>query len=307
MKFWRIFSKNRTISQTKGVVAALLSAVAFGSLGLFAVHLMKSGLSVLSILNLRFALAALFLSLCVPFLTATSEKPAWKDRLINMLYGAIGYGLSAFLFFLAIQKTSSGLANILLFQNPLVVFLLTCFFHKMKTTKIHILAIALYAFGIFLVFWKENSFSFSPFGVGMGIASAIWYGIYLFLTEKRSKQFHSLWLTTDVLIGSAVATSLVAALTHHFVIPTQASLLLCAVALAFFCTVIPVLLLLYAMKRIGSRDATILSALEPVMTVFLGSLFLQESWLPQQMVGSWILILCVLLIVTQGQNKSYSS
>jgi drug/metabolite transporter (DMT)-like permease len=123
------FSKSEQLTTVKfyGFCAALLSAMTFGCLGLFAHVLYDEGFHVISSLALRFTFAALLLSLLIPFVAprGTAQAPSFVPRVQNMAMGALGYGVSAGLFFYAMKHTSTGLANILLFQNPAVVFLLT--------------------------------------------------------------------------------------------------------------------------------------------------------------------------------------
>ena len=282
-------------SRIPGLAAAGLSAVTFGLLGLFTRHLYDSGLSVASTLTWRFVIAAIVLGLVTPIFGDPGIKPTVRDRCLNTVFGAVGYGISALLFFVAMQRTTTGLANLLLFQNPFVVFCLTALKRRSAPDFFQILAIAGTVVGTIFV-CTPGELKIEPLGIAAGVASALTYGTYLFASEARFIRFDSYWVTLDVLTGSALAFVLCTVASGSLELPADGQTWGLALIQAVLCTVIPVLALLYAIKALGVRNATIISALEPAVTLAVGAMWLSEPCGWSQAAGGGILIVSVLYL-----------
>jgi drug/metabolite transporter (DMT)-like permease len=278
-----------------GFLAAIVSAVTFGCLGLFSHLLFAEGFDVISSLALRFSISAVVLSLSIRFIVPQESRPSLGQRIGNMGMGAIGYGVSAGLFFYAMKHTSTGLANILLFQNPTVVFILTMSFRKVLPQKHQIFVLLATVAGLVLVCWPTVGVR-DPLGMAAGIGSAIWYGGYLYLSESRSRLFHPAWMTLDVLAGSAIAFVAIGAVSGSLMWPTTGMAYAAVFAQSIFCTLIPVLSLLLAVRTLGARDATLVSSIEPAVALVMGALFLNESFTPLQSMGVVFFIFAVLTL-----------
>lgn len=66
-------------------------------------------------------------------------------------------------------------------------------------------------------------------------------------------------------------------------------------------TVIPVVTFLAGLKRIGPTDASMLSTLEPVVTVLLAALLFDERLRPVSLVGGVMILLAVVLVVKRRE------
>ncbi len=292
-----------------GIFAAMLSALFFGILGFFTKQVYASGLSVSGTLAWRFLIASIGMLLLAQIMTGGMGKGSYAERLKNMIFGAFGLGISAFLFFVSMKHTTTGIANLLLFQNPLVVFLLTCFFHRSFPGTLKIAAIAATLFGIALVSIPSGlRGQVNQVGIWAGLASAITYGIYLFCSEKRCSQQNPYWLSADVILGTAILFVVLSLSSGSFDAPTHGDVWVSLVIIGLLCTVIPIFTLLFAVKTLGARDATIVSALEPVITFGVGAIFLNEPILLLQVLGGCIVVVSVLFImVHQSPPKKIKS
>jgi len=66
-----------------------------------------------NVLALRFSFAAFFIYFSVKiFMKEEQSSRSLKTSIINMIMGGLGYGLSAALFFIAMKRTSTGVANL---------------------------------------------------------------------------------------------------------------------------------------------------------------------------------------------------
>jgi drug/metabolite transporter (DMT)-like permease len=61
-------------------------------------------------------------------------------------------------------------------------------------------------------------------------------------------------------------------------------------------TVIPVVAFLAGLKRIGPTNASMLSTLEPVVTVFLAAILLHDTLKPAALLGGGLILAAVILL-----------
>jgi drug/metabolite transporter (DMT)-like permease len=75
-----------------------------------------------------------------------------------------------------------------------------------------------------------------------------------------------------------------------------------SIAMAIFSTVLPVFLLSYAIRRIGSGSASLIGSVGPVSTIYMAYLFLGEEMTALQIAGS-SLVLCGVLIISLNSKR----
>jgi drug/metabolite transporter (DMT)-like permease len=76
-----------------------------------------------------------------------------------------------------------------------------------------------------------------------------------------------------------------------------------ALALALVCTVTPAFLMNAGIRRIGADHAAIIGTVGPVATLAMAYLFLDETLVPPQIVGS-AMVLGGVVLVTLAKRKS---
>jgi drug/metabolite transporter (DMT)-like permease len=75
------------------------------------------------------------------------------------------------------------------------------------------------------------------------------------------------------------------------------------VALALIATVIPSFMLSAGMKRIGANNAAIVTSVGPVSTILQAHFFLGDPIFAEQVIGTALVIVGVLLIGWKGQKQ----
>jgi drug/metabolite transporter (DMT)-like permease len=98
----------------------------------------------------------------------------------------------------------------------------------------------------------------------------------------------------DALIG--VCFALLAA------VEFPAKAILVKLAIAIYSTVLPVFMLSFAIRRIGSGSSSLIGTIGPVSTIYLAYVFLGEQVSTLQIAGS-ALVLCGVLIISLNSGK----
>jgi drug/metabolite transporter (DMT)-like permease len=110
------------LNRLTGITLVVISAVTFGTLGILGRYAFADGMDALTIMALRFSLAALVL---LGLLAVRRERlPRGRTLRLLVAMGAIGYVGQAFCYLTALQYASPGLVALLLYLYPVFVAIL---------------------------------------------------------------------------------------------------------------------------------------------------------------------------------------
>jgi len=206
----------------------------------------------------------------------------WRDRWTAAALGFSGYYLSSFLDFLGLQHISASLERLVLYLTPAVVLLVSQWVFKRPVSARQWGAMALGYGGLLLVFGHELRLD-GPrvaWGTTLVVASTLSYAFYLIYSGEVVRRIGSLRLTGW---ASAVASLLCLAqwallqpLDGLAGLPAPVWWL--SLLNGTLCTVLPVLLVMMAIERIGSARASQFGMVGPISTIALGVLILGEPF-----------------------------
>jgi drug/metabolite transporter (DMT)-like permease len=288
-----------------GIVFALAGTVSFA----FRPILIKLGyhlhpVSATTLLFLR-------MTLSLPFFLAmawwmrrrdpTAAPIARRDWLSIIGLGFLGYYLASLLDFLGLQYVSAGVGRLIMFLYPTVVVILSAVFLKRNATLRELGALAITYTGIALVL--SSQLSSAPenrtfvFGALLIFASAMCYAVYLVTGSQLVKRIGSIRFTAyTMIVSTAPAVAQFFVLESPAALDLPANLWWIAIALATLCTVLPVLLVAEALKRIGANHFALIGALGPVTTVLADFALLEGALTMAQVLGGVLVISGVLLV-----------
>jgi drug/metabolite transporter (DMT)-like permease len=247
------------------------------------------------------------MTLSLPFFAAmawsmrSAQPIARRDWLGIAALGFLGYYLASLLDFLGLQFVSAGLGRLIMFLYPTIVVLLSAIFLSKRPTRREVAALAITYAGIALVLSQQVQASAESrmflFGVLLVFSSATCYAVYLVAGSQLVRRVGSLRFTAYTMIVSTVP-----AVVQFAVLESPAALDLppqiwwYVILLATACTVVPVLLVAEALKRIGANHFALIGALGPVTTVLADFVLLEGSLTAAQVAGGALVILGVLLV-----------
>ncbi|WP_317205729.1 DMT family transporter [Janthinobacterium sp.] len=276
-----------------GLSLAVGGAVLFSTKAIVAKLLYRYQIDAVTLIAFRM-LFSLPLFAVIAVWKMRSEAPlAPADRWRIAGLGLVGYYLSSFLDFLGLQYISVGLERLLLFLTPTFVLLITTFFLKQHIGRKQWLALAASYCGIVLVFVHDLRGGASNVVLGslLVLGSAAAYAVYLLGSGELVKRIGSLRLVSYAMCVSS------AACIGQFFLLRPAALLIQPLPVyglsllnGIFCTVMPVLMTMTAVARIGPATASQAGMIGPVSTLFLGALILGESITPWQMAGTSLVL-----------------
>ena len=229
------------------------------------------------------------------------------DRLLVLGLGFVGYYLSSYLDFLGLQYISAGLERLILFLYPTMTVIIAAILYKRAIGRMVMAAMALSYAGIALVFLhdvgaKEGSI---VLGASLVFASTLSYSIYLVGAGHAIARIGTMRFTAYAsVVASAACLLQFVAMRPLAALELPLQVYELSIAMAIFSTVLPVFLLSFAIRRIGSGSASLIGSIGPVSTIYMAYVFLGEklSWL--QIVGSSLVLAGVLVISLNSKKAS---
>ena len=276
-----------------GCILAALQAILYSTMGIFGKLLYATGLGPEQVVLLRFFFSAVLLGV---FLLAW-RKQRLISRQPSVYVQAVFFFASALFYFLAVNRLTAGMTTVIFYSYPAMVAIGSSVFLREKFTAATAVALLLAMVGLVLVAGPlGGEVQLDPLGVGEAIVSCASFAIYTLLIHKTARTDGPLTVTFTLSLCSLVAGCVVFA--GH--IPALAGIsvtqigLSCGLALAS--TIIPIVLYIEAVKRIGATKSSLIGVCETPSSLLLAFLILGETITLNQGVGSLFIVASILVI-----------
>jgi drug/metabolite transporter (DMT)-like permease len=293
-----------------GTLLCLASAAAFGAMGIFGKLAYDDGATVSTLLAVRFALAAVLFWLFMAYsgrARAVRALPR-RDVAIALALGGIGYSAQAGAYFAALDRIDASLLALLVYTYPTIVTVAAIALRRERANPRTAAPLVLASTGLVLVLAGAGGAELDPIGTGLGLAAAVVYSVYILTSEGVAARIGTLALSTLVCTGAATTLTLAGlALGDLNLGSVNAAGLGWLAGLAVVSTVGAIGLFFAGLQRVGSTAASILSTLEPVVTVALAYLVFGESLGTAPLAGGALVLIAVLVVRVPGrvQPRNY--
>ena len=286
-----------------GVAYVVASAVAFGAMAIFARQAYRDGIDTVTLLALRFAIAAAFL-----IAVGIAMRVAWprgRDLAILVGLGAVGYAGQAASFFAALTLAPAGLVALLLYLHPAIVAVLAAWrgHDKLSAPTLVALGVALAGTALTIVPALGGASGVHPAGIALGMLAALIYAVYIVVSSGVASRVDPLAMST-VVIASAAILFVTLALVRGPTWPASAGGWVAVAAIALVSTVAAITWYFAGLKRIGPTRASTLSTVEPAVTVALAAIVLDERIALVQLAGGALILAAVVLLARAGGRSS---
>jgi len=278
-------------SRTVGVLLIAVSAASFGAMAIFARLAYDGGADVTAVLFLRFALAAP----CMAVLLRLRHLSWPRGRTLAGLaaMGALGYVGQSLSFFTALTMASASLVALLLYLYPVMVTVLSTVVLGAPLTARKAAALAVAMVGTALTIGPD--LSGRPLGIALGASAAVIYSVYILAGSRLTPRAGAL-PSSAVVVAAAAAVYAVVVLVQRPAFPATAGGWAAVAAIALVSTVVAITTFFAGLARLGAADASTLSTLEPVVTVALAAVVLDERMSAVQLAGGVLILLAVVLL-----------
>jgi drug/metabolite transporter (DMT)-like permease len=288
-----------------GLVLAVLGAIAFSGKAIIVKLAYRYGVDAVTLIMLRMLFALPFF-LAIAWWTSRPRagrevvRLTRRDGLGILWLGITGYYMASYLDFAGLKYISASLERLILYLNPTLVLILGRALYGHHIRQRQMVGMALSYGGVLLVFGHEITLQGSdvPMGALLVLLSAISYAIYLSYSGEMVRRLGSLrlvGLATSVACLLCIAQFVIARpVNTAFAVAPEVIWL--SLLNATVCTVVPVLLVMMAIERVGAGLTAQVGMVGPMSTITMGVLLLGEPFTGWVLAGTLLVIAGVFVV-----------
>lgn len=276
--------------EVRGIVVASVAAILFGTFAVLAKLAYRDGAELVPLLATRFTIACVLLALY----NVATRRTLWPGRtnaVRLLLLGSLAYSGEAALFFMAAERAPASVVGLVFFTYPTWTALLAFATRMERYSHRTAAALVLGSGGVAVIFSiRLESLAGPLFALGAAMSLAVYLLIAQVLAAPVASSVAATWVSAGAALAFGTATvvtgtPLAADAVEETVILGLAS------AIAFA-------LLYWAISLIGSTRVTIAGTLEPVSTVALSALLLDEPVTARVLVGAVLVVAALPILAT---------
>lgn len=284
--------------EINGVLYLILSSVSFGIIPILAKLSYRQGTDTYSVLLIRFILASLILLIFL-FYKKISIKLKFKQLIEVLLLGCFGYSLTVILTFIAYNYISVGIVTMILYLYPAIVTFLSFLIYKEKLHAKKIMCLIISVIGLCLLVYGGKS-KLNMKGVLFSFLASFAYAIYVIgLCHKEVRKINTYVMTFYISLISAVTALALGLGTHNLNMEINLQSMIFITLLAVISTVVALAAFLKGVRLVGPSKGSILSNLEPIVSMVLGFFVLHEKLSLQAVLGSILVISAIILLTIE--------
>ena len=298
---------------SSGLLLALGAAAFFAINGNVSKVALQNGVSSLELVSARSAGTALILLGITALVRPTALRVTRRELGFLALYGVTGIAMVQWLYFVAIQRMPVGIALLFEYTAPLMVALWVRFVQKQPVKSRLWLGLAFALAGLALVAQVWKGMTLDPIGLVAAVGAGAALACYYLMGEHGQRERDPISLMGFSFGFSAILWAIVspwwtfpfAQLAHPVTLPGalpgSAPLWMLVLWVIVLGTVVPFLLVLLAVGRVGPARTGLIGMLEPVGAGMIAWVLLAESLKAAQIVGSLVVLVGVALAETSRQ------
>jgi drug/metabolite transporter (DMT)-like permease len=278
---------------TSGLLLAAAGSIAFSGKAIIVKLAYRHGVDAVTLVMFRMLFAVPFF-IAMAWWAGRGQTPLTRNDWLGVVgLGFSGYYLSSFLDFLGLQYISASFERLILYLNPTLVLVLGWVLYKRKISYRQGVAMAVSYSGVLLVFGHEVSLVGDNVALGAALvfSSAITYAVYLSYSGQMVQRLGSLRLA-----GLATTVACVLCIVQFAVLKPAAALEVAPEVIwlsmlnATACTVLPVLMVMMAIERIGPGLTSQIGMIGPMSTLTMGAVFLNEPFNAWTLMGTALVL-----------------
>lgn len=286
-----------------GIIYALLSSAAFGFMPIFAKIIYNNGSNTLTVISLRFLLAALMLY--IYFLFAKVDFRVNKAQFtILALIGLIGYTSTGLTLFYSYNYITVGLATTMHFVYPAIVIILNYFIYRESFTKNKVIALLVSITGVYILIGVKAE-GLHIGGVILAIASGFCYAACVMgMNNKEIKKLSNLVTVFYFSLFAGVSLIIFTLLSGKFIFPVNIETTTSIIGISFISTIVSIGLFVKALKIIGASSTSILGTFEPIVSIIMGIILFKEKLTITLIIGTILILTSVVILSKEKQSTA---
>jgi drug/metabolite transporter (DMT)-like permease len=288
-----------------GAGFVLISGLGYGAVTVLARVAFEAGSNAPTSLVLRFGLAAAIFWVMLAARRRIRRLPA--RRIAGFALMGVLFAGGSITSFMAVERIPASLAALVLYIYPALVTLGSAIFFKTRFPPSRLLVLLATLIGCALTV-DPRAGEINVAGLALAMSTAFFYSGYVLLGSRATIGVPPLnasaWIITFA-SGLLVVVGTFGVFGDSFTYSIAARGWMAILGLAIFSTVISISTFLAGMARIDVFRASIISTIEPVVSVILAALLLAERLTLQQTIGGMVIIMSAitLQVITHREGR----
>jgi drug/metabolite transporter (DMT)-like permease len=287
-----------------GFLITLIGSILFSTKAIIVkVAFANTSMDAVTLLMLRMTFSLPFYVGAIWFARQEGQSQLTARQWLGVIgLGLFGYYLSSMFDFIGLQYVTAGLERLILFLYPTFAVFINAFVFKQPVIRTQKIALFLTYAGIGIAYLGELNVDVNNpnflWGSFLIFLCSITYSIYIVGSGRMIPTVGATRFTAYAMLAAT------AGVFAHFAfkggnlqtVKEATSHFWYGLLLAIVATVLPTFMMSNGMKRIGSNNVAIISAVGPVSTIIQAHLILGEKIFPSQIAGTVLVIIGVILI-----------
>ncbi|SDJ69230.1 DMT family transporter [Sediminibacillus albus] len=284
----------------------IIGAAFWGGTGLFVSYLYEYGFTAWEVVAIRLSISSLILFLAMLTIGREYLKVKIKHLPYFWVLGVISIALFNWCYFAVIERASLSIAVIFVYTSPVFAAIIASIFFKEKITLQKSLAILFTITGCGLVigFIPVGAINISGVTIVIGLFAGLFCSLFSIIGKQVSRIYHPLTVTFYAMLSGSV-----------FMVPTSSVWLKKELFLqwdvwgyiagiSLISTIAAYVLYTIGLSYVESSKATILSAVELVVSVLIGVAVFHDKLNNWQWAGFLFLVCSLFFTVYTKQKKT---
>lgn len=277
--------------RSKGLSAAIASAVFLGLTPIFGKQAMNLGFNPLAVVAVRSTIATLLLAIFLLVLKRNFFY-IYPLGLVGCLVAGFINGVGSSFYYIALSRLDASVGQLLYSFYPLLVAF-WLFLDRQSVSKMTILRLLLVIPGVYFLV-SSGKQQIDLLGAGLMLAAALLYALHMIIIQRILYEVPAPTVTFYTLLSMSI-TVLSAFLIFNPVIPKSGTSWWPILALALI-TFLSRLTLFMGVKHLGGMQTALMGLGELLITVLLAQAYLHEHLQPGQWFGAVLIALSLILV-----------
>lgn len=295
--------QSRTSRRSVGYLIAVVQAVFYSTMSTFGKLLYEVGLTSAHVMIVRFLATTVLLALFM----LVFKRERFLSRNKSVYLQMVFFFLSAWFYFLTAQHLTAGLTTVIFYLFPAVVALINALFFRERLSALTVVALVLCIGGILVVSgeFTPGEHALDPLGILFGFLSCLSFAVYTVLIQQAGTPENSYTSTFTISVGCLVLSLIVFAPQVGGLVELSTPYVWgVGAAMALLNTILPIILYIVAIKRIGGTEASLISIAETPFSLLFAYALLGEVLTVWQAVGTIMIVAGIVLVTAEPLVKA---
>jgi drug/metabolite transporter (DMT)-like permease len=280
--------------EREGILCGIMAAIAYSVTATFAKLAYAAGINVVTLLMVRYLIAAALFWLIIPRFGGGMPPRATITR--GLLLGAIFQAGQTWLFGTALTRIDAALGILLLYAYPAMVTIGAVLIGRERLNARRIVALIVATAGVALVVSGPHHGAYDRIGILLALGAALVYTCTLLTGHAILRATPPLTLAGLVATGAAITFTTTGLASGGLRFDFAPWGWLPMIGLALCASVLATIANYSGITRVGPTVASILGTLEIPLGVVLATLILGERLGPVQIVGGLLVLSAIVLL-----------